>query len=225
MDPEALEAECGVKVHIIKGYGDTAVAEMAFALMWAAARNIGPTHHAMVGGGWPRDEGMQLTGKTVGIIGFGGIGAEMARLCNGAGMKVLAWNRTPKTHPGVTFTDIDTLLAQSDVVSLHLLLNDETRGFLDAARLARMKPGALFVNTARGAIVDEPALIAALREGRIRGAGLDVFVEEPLPAGHALAALPNVTLTSHSAFRTPEATDNLLEAALVHCRRIATTAP
>jgi D-3-phosphoglycerate dehydrogenase len=225
MDPEALEAECGVKVHIIKGYGDTAVAEMAFALMWAAARNIGPTHHAMVGGGWPRDEGMQLTGKTVGIIGFGGIGAEMARLCNGAGMKVLAWNRTPKTHPGVTFSDIDTLLAQSDVVSLHLLLNDETRGFLDAARLARMKPGALFVNTARGAIVDEPALIAALREGRIRGAGLDVFVEEPLPAGHALAALPNVTLTSHSAFRTPEATDNLLEAALVHCRRIATTAP
>jgi D-3-phosphoglycerate dehydrogenase len=224
MDPEALEAECGVQVHIIKGYGDTAVAEMAFALMWAAARNIGPTHHAMAGGGWPRDEGMQLTGKTVGIIGFGGIGAEMARLCAGAGMKVLAWNRSPKTHPGVTFTDIDSLLAHSDVVSLHLLLNDETRGFLDAARLARMKPGALFVNTARGAIVDEPALIAALREGRIRGAGLDVFVEEPLPAGHPLADLPNVTMTSHSAFRTPEATDNLLEAALVHCRRIVSAA-
>lgn len=220
MDPEALEAECGVKVHIIKGYGDTAVAEMAFALMWGAARGLGLMHHAIKGGGWPRTDGMQLTGKTVGIIGFGGIGAEMARLCHGAGMKVLAWNRTPKSAPGVTFTDIDTLLAQSDVVSLHLLLNDETRGFLNAERLARMKRGALFVNTARGAIVDEAALTEALRSGRIGAAGLDVFVEEPLPAGHPLAALDNVVLASHSAFRTPEATDNLIEASLVHCRRI-----
>jgi D-3-phosphoglycerate dehydrogenase / 2-oxoglutarate reductase len=220
MDPEALDAERGVKVHIIKGYGDTAVAEMAFALMWGAARGLGLMHHAIKGGGWPRTDGMQLTGKTVGIIGFGGIGAEMARLCNGAGMKVLAWNRTPKTAPGVTFTDVDTLLAQSDVVSLHLLLNDETRGFLNAARLARMKPGALFVNTSRGAIVDEAALTDAIRSGRIGAAGLDVFVEEPLPAGHPLAALDNVLLASHSAFRTPEATDNLIEASLVHCRRI-----
>jgi D-3-phosphoglycerate dehydrogenase / 2-oxoglutarate reductase len=220
MDPEALDAECGVKVHIIKGYGDTAVAEMAFALMWGAARGLGLMHHAIKAGGWPRTDGMQLTGKTVGIIGFGGIGAEMARLCHGAGMKVLAWNRTPKAAPGVIFTDIDTLLAQSDVVSLHLLLNDETRGFLNAARLARMKPGALFVNTSRGAIVDEAALTEALRSGRIGAAGLDVFVEEPLPAGHPLAALDNVVLASHSAFRTPEATDNLIEASLVHCRRI-----
>jgi D-3-phosphoglycerate dehydrogenase len=220
MDPEALAAECGVKVHIIKGYGDTAVAEMAFALMWAAARGIGQMHHAILQGGWPRTDGMQLTGKTVGIIGLGGIGAEMARLCAGAGMRVLAWNRTPKAHPGVTFTDLDTLLAESHVVSLHLLLNEETRGFLSAERLARMRPGAILVNTARGAIVDEAALVAALREGRIGAAGLDVFAEEPLPAGHPLAALPNVVLTSHSAFRTPEATDNLIEAALAHCRRI-----
>ena len=221
MDPEALEAECGVKVHIIKGYGDTAVAEMAFALMWAAARGIGAMHHAIAGGGWPRTDGMQLTGKTVGLIGFGGIGAEMARLCAGAGMKVLAWNRSPKgAVPGVTFTDLDTLLAESHVVSLHLLLNDETRGFLNAERLAKMRPGALFVNTARGAIVDEAALTEALRAGRIGAAGLDVFVEEPLPAGHPLAALPNVVLTSHSAFRTAEATDNLIGASLEHCRRI-----
>ncbi len=221
MDPEALEAECGVKVHIIKGYGDTAVAEMAFALMWAAARGIGEMHHAIAGGGWPRTDGMQLTGKTVGIIGFGGIGAEMARLCAGCGMRVLAWNRSPREAPaGVTFTDIDTLLAESHVVSLHLLLNDETRGFLSAERLAKMRPGALFVNTARGAIVDEAALLDALKAGRIGAAGLDVFVEEPLPAGHALAGLPNVVLTSHSAFRTPEATDNLIGASLEHCRRI-----
>lgn len=220
MDPEALAAECGVKVHIIKGYGDTAVAEMAFALMWSAARGIGRMHHAIVGGGWPQADGMQLTGKTAGIIGFGGIGAEMARLCAGAGMKVLAWNRTPKSHPGVTFTDIDTLLRESHVVSLHLLLNDETRGFLNAERLAKMRPGALFVNTARGAIVDEAALTEALRTGRIGAAGLDVFVEEPLPSGHPLTALPNVVLTSHSAFRTAEATDNLIGASLDHCRRI-----
>lgn len=220
MDPEALEAECGVKVHIIKGYGDTAVAEMAFALMWAAARGIGAMHHGIAGGGWPRTDGMQLTGKTVGIIGFGGIGAEMARLCAGAGMRVLAWNRTPRSVPGIAFTDLDTLLSESHVVSLHLLLNEETRGFLNAARLARMRPGALFVNTARGAIVDEAALLDALQAGRIGAAGLDVFVQEPLPAGHPLAALPNVVLTSHSAFRTPEATDNLIEASLEHCRRI-----
>lgn len=222
MDPDALEAECGVKVHIIKGYGDTAVAEMAFALMWAAARGIGAMHHGIVGGGWPRTDGMQLTGKTVGIIGFGGIGAEMARLCHGCGMRVLAWNRTPReVPPGVIFTDLDLLLSDSHIVSLHLLLNDETRGFLSAERLARMRPGALFVNTARGAIVDEAALFEGLRSGRIGAAGLDVFVEEPLPAGHPLASLPNVVLTSHSAFRTPEATDNLIGASLDHCRRIA----
>lgn len=221
MDPEALEAECGVKVHIIKGYGDTAVAEMAFALMWAAARGLGLMHHAIRGGGWPRTDGMQLTGKTVGIIGFGGIGAEMARLCHGAGMCVLGWNRSPReAPPGVTFTDLHTLLADSDVVSLHLLLNDETRGFLSAERLSRMRPGALFVNTARGAIVDEAALTEALASGRIAAAGLDVFTEEPLPAGHRLATLDNVVLASHSAFRTPEATDNLIGASLDHCRRI-----
>lgn len=220
MDPEALDAECGVKVHIIKGYGDTAVAEMAFALMWAAARGLGLMHHAIKGGGWPRTDGMQLTGKTVGIIGMGGIGAEMARLCGGAGMRVLAWNRSPKSLPGVTFTDLDALLAESHVVSLHLLLNDETRGFLGAERLARMRPGAIFVNTARGAIVDEAALTEALSTGRIAAAGLDVFAREPLPAGHPLAALDNVVLASHSAFRTAEATDNLIEASLAHCRRI-----
>ena len=220
MNPEALEAECGVKVHIIKGYGDTAVAEMSFALMWSAARGVGLMHRAIVGGGWPRTDGMQLTGKTAGIIGFGGIGAEMARLCAGAGMRVLAWNRTPKIIPGVTFVELDTLLAESHVISLHLLLSNETRGFLSAKRIAQMRPGALLVNTARGAIVDEAALIEALQSGRIGAAGLDVFLQEPLPAAHALTTLSNVVLTSHSAFRTPEATDNLIEASLRHCRRI-----
>ncbi len=221
MDPEALRDALGVAVHTIKGYGDTAVAECAFALMWAAARGLPEMDRAMRAGSWLRREAIQLTGKTVGLVGFGGIAAEMARLCRGVGMRVLAWNRTPKAHPGVAFVPLERLLAESDVVSLHLLLTDETRGFLSADRIAAMKPGALLVNTARGAVVDEDALVAALRAGRIAGAGLDVFTVEPLPAGHPLTSLPNVTLSAHSAFRTPEASDNLIGAALDHCRRIA----
>ncbi|MGU3451994.1 NAD(P)-dependent oxidoreductase [Methylobacterium fujisawaense] len=221
MDPEALAAECGITVHTIKGYGDTAVAECAFALMWAAARGLPEMDRAMRAGTWLRREAVQLTGKTVGLVGFGGIAAEMARLCRGIGMRVLAWNRTPKAHPDVTFVPLERLLAESDVVSLHLLLTDETRGFLSAARIAAMKPGVLLINTARGALIDEAALVEALRSGRVAQAGLDVFTVEPLPADHPLVSLPTVTLSAHSAFRTPEAGDNLIGAALDHCRRIA----
>jgi D-3-phosphoglycerate dehydrogenase len=221
MDPEALKAECGVEVHIIKGYGDTAVAEMAFALMWSAAKGLAGMDGAMRQGRWLRTDGLELTGKTVGLLGFGGIAAEMARLCAGVGMKVIAWNRSPRAHPGVEFVDLDRLLAESHVLSVHLLLNDETRGFLSAARLAQLRPGAVLINTARGAVVDEDAMIAALESGALGHAGLDVFEIEPLPTGHKLTTLPNVTLSAHSAFRTPEASDNLVEAALNHCRRIA----
>jgi D-3-phosphoglycerate dehydrogenase / 2-oxoglutarate reductase len=114
----------------------------------------------------------------------------------------------------VTFVDLDTLLGESDVLSVHLLLTDETRGFLGKEQLAKLRPGALLVNTARGALVDEGAMIAALRSGRLRHAALDVFDAEPLPAGHELTTLPNVTLSAHSAFRTPEASDNLIRRAL-----------
>jgi D-3-phosphoglycerate dehydrogenase len=164
---------------------------------------------------------MQLTGKTLGLIGFGGIGAEVARIALGSGMRVIAWNRTPKTHPGVEFVSLDRLLADSHVVSINLLLNDETRGFLSRERIAQMKPGVILVNTARGAIVDEAAMIEALKSGHIRHAGLDVFNIEPLPKDHELTTLPNVTLSAHSAFRTPEASENLINAAWEHCRRIA----
>ena len=222
MNPEEL-ADLGVTVHTIKGYGDTAVAEMAFALMWDAARKTAMMDGAVRRGGWPRSEGMQLTGKTVGLVGFGGIAAEMARLCAGIGMRVLAWNRTPKAHHGVEFVELERLLAESAVVSLHLALNDETRGFLSRDRIMAMRPGAVLVNTARGAVVDEAAMLAALEGGRLGHAALDVFAEEPLPAGHPLTRLDNATLTSHSAFRTPEASDNLIGAALDHCRRIMQT--
>ena len=219
MHPEELAA-LGITVHIIRGYGDTAVAEHAVALMWAAALGIAGMDAAIRRGEWPRTEGRQLTGKTLGLLGFGGIAAEVARIAGGGGMTVLAWNRSPKTAPGVSFVDLDTLLAESDVLSLHLLLTDETRGFLSAERLARLKPGAILVNTARGALLDEAALVAALRAGRIGHAALDVFVEEPLPGQNPFVGLENVTLTAHSGFRTPEASETLLRRALDIARQI-----
>jgi len=220
MNPEEL-AELGMSVHLIKGYGDTAVAESAIALMWASARVLAQMDREMRAGNWLREDGMQLTGKTLGLIGFGGIGAEVARIALGSGMRVIAWNRSAKTYPGVEFVELDRLLADSHVVSIHLLLNDETRGFLSRERIAEMKPGVILVNTARGAIVDEEAMIEALKSGHIRHAGLDVFNIEPLPKDHPLTKLPNVTLSAHSAFRTPEASENLIHAAWEHCRRIA----
>jgi D-3-phosphoglycerate dehydrogenase / 2-oxoglutarate reductase len=220
MNPEEL-AELGIAVHLIKGYGDTAVAECAIALMWEAARGIAKMDREMRAGNWLREDGMQLTGKTLGLIGFGGIAAEVARIALGSGMKVIAWNRSPKQFAGVEFVALDTLLAKSDVVSLHLLLNDETRGFLSRERISAMKPGVILVNTARAAMVDEAAMIEALKSGHIRHAGLDVFNTEPLPVDHPLTKIPNVTLSAHSAFRTPEASENLIHAAWEHCRRIA----
>jgi D-3-phosphoglycerate dehydrogenase len=135
-------------------------------------------------------------------------------------MKVIAWNRTKKSFPGVEFVNLEKLLADSQVISIHLLLNDETRGFLSRDKIASMRKGVILVNTARAAIVDEAAMIDALNSGHIRHAGLDVFNTEPLPGDHPLTKIPNVTLSAHSAFRTPEASENLIHAAWEHCRRI-----
>jgi D-3-phosphoglycerate dehydrogenase len=220
MDPDELSV-IGITVHTIKGYGDTAVAECAIALMWEAARGFARMDREMRAGNWVRSDALQLTGRTMGLIGFGGIAAETARLAAAMGMKVLAWNRTPKTHVEVTFVELDQLLAESDVISLHLLLCEETKNFLSRERIAAMRAGAILVNTARGALVDEDAMIDALNSGQLRHAGLDVYTVEPMPPGHRLTALPNVTLSAHSAFRTDEANQNLIGAARDHCRRIA----
>ena len=164
MDVEALRRG-GVAVHAIKGYGDTAVAEHTIALMFAAARDLARMDREIRAGAWRPREGVQLAGKRLGLIGLGGVGAEVARIARAIGMDVLAWNRTPR--PGADASSIEQVLRQSDVVSLHLALNEETRGLLDAARLAAMKRGALLVNTARGALIDETALIDALDHGPI----------------------------------------------------------
>jgi D-3-phosphoglycerate dehydrogenase len=211
MNVDELKAR-GVAVHTIKGYGDTAVAEHTIALMVAAARDIARMDREVRAGTWTPQEGVQLLGKTLGVIGLGDIGCEVARIGKGIGMEVIGWNRTRRA--GVPLAELDTLLARADVVSMNLTLNDETRGFLSAERIARMKPGAILVNTARGALVDEAALIAALKSGHIRHAGLDVFHAEPLKPDHPLAKLPNVTLTSHAAFRTLEASMTLLRRAI-----------
>jgi D-3-phosphoglycerate dehydrogenase len=201
-----------IKVHIIKGYGDTAVAEHSIALMFAACREVARMDREVRAGSWTPHEGVQLLGKTLGVIGLGGIGSEVMRIARGMGMEVIAWNRTPK--PGAPMVSLDELLERSDVISMNLTLGDETRSFLGAAHFVRMKPGVIFVNTARGALVDEAALIEALRSGRIRHAGLDVFHAEPLKPDHPLAQMQNVTITSHAAFRTIEASMTLLRRAI-----------
>ncbi len=219
MDVPALNG-LGIEVHTIKGYGDTAVAEHTVALMFACCRDLARMDRAVRAGIWEPLEGMQLTGKTLGVVGLGGIGNEVVRLARGIGMQVIAWNRSPRPDAGVPQVDLDELLARADVVSLQLALNEATRGIIDAGRIARMKPGAILINTARGALVDEAALIEALGSGRIRHAGLDVFHAEPLRPDHPLACMENVTLTSHAAFQTLEASMTLVRRAIDIVRRI-----
>lgn len=224
MDLPAL-AELGVTVHTYRGYGDTAVAEHSIALMFACARDVALSDRKVRGGVWEPREGVQLFGKTLGVIGLGGIGREVARIGAGIGMTVIGWNRTPRPEIAVPQVPIEELLERADVISLNLSLSDETRGFLDAGRVARIKPGAILVNTARGALVDEAAMIEALASRRISRAGLDVFHAEPIKPDHPLARLDNVTVSPHAAFRTPEASENLLRRALDIVRKVQGYAP
>jgi D-3-phosphoglycerate dehydrogenase len=221
MNIEELAAR-NVGVRIIKGYGDTAVAEHTIALLFAAARSLARMDREVRAGSWVPREGTQLLGKTLGVIGLGGIGGEVMRIARGLGMDVIAYNRTPR--PGAPLVPLDELLARSDAISLNLTLGDETRSFLRAEHFARMKPGVIFVNTARAALVDEPAFLDALRSGRIGHAGLDVFHAEPLKPDHPLTRMDNVTLSAHAAFRTLEASMTLLRRAIDIVRDIVAEA-
>lgn len=197
----AAARKLGIKVSTISGYGDTTVAEHAMGLVFAAARHIATMHGIVRSGGWRPMQGMELHGKTLGIVGLGGIGREMARIASGIGLKVLAWNRTPKPDT----VPIDALLAQSDIISLHLALNDHTRGFLDRERLGRTKRGVIIVNTARAGVVDEAALLDLLKSGQVGHYATDVFGKEPPEPSEPLLKLDNVTLSSHAGYNTPEA--------------------
>ncbi len=215
IDLQAAE-RLGIRVRNYGGYGDRSVAEHAVALMFAAARRVASMDRAIRQGHWEPRNGVELAGKTLGVIGTGGIGKVMIGLGAAVGMRVIAWNRSgvPEDLPCEAVAEVEDLLRRADVVSLHLVLNEQTRGFLDQRRIGLLKPGAILINTARGAIVDEAALVAALQAVRIAHAGLDVFTDEPLPADHPLTRLDNVTLTAHAAFMTREASERLLRMAL-----------
>jgi phosphoglycerate dehydrogenase-like enzyme len=192
-----------VTIRNTPGVAAISIAEHAMALLLAVARHIPAIDAATRAGEWPRGQSVQLFGKTCGIIGLGAIGREFARIARGLGMRVIAWTMHPK--PGDEVVALDELYRTSDVISMHLRLSPETTGFIGAREFGLMKKSAILVNTARGAIVDEGAMLEALLSRRIAGAGLDVFTTEPLPKGHPLTQLANVVMTPHCAGITPEA--------------------
>jgi len=206
IDLEAARAH-GVTVSGTGG-GWTSTVELTWALILGLARHLVPEATALRGGGpWQHTLGTDLHGRTLGLLGLGRIGSQVAAVGRAFGMDVLAWSqnltRERAEAAGARLApSLDALLADSDVVSVHLVLGDRTRGLVGARELAAMKPTAYLVNTSRAAIVDQSALASALREGRIAGAGLDVFDEEPLPAGHDFRTLPNVLATPHLGYVT-----------------------
>ena len=201
----------GIAVRTIRAYGDRSVAEHAIALLFAAGRRIAAMDRAIRAGGWDTRDSVEFAGRTLGVVGAGGIGRETIRLGAALGMKTLAWSRSgvPADLP-CEARALDALLAESHAVSLHLALTPETAGILDARRLGLMRRDAILVNTARGGLIDEPALIDALRAGRLAHAALDVFADEPPAADNPLRRLDNATLTAHAAFMTREASLRLL---------------
>jgi phosphoglycerate dehydrogenase-like enzyme len=180
--------------------------EHTWALILGAARNLGVEAESMRTGGWQVSLGEGLHGKTLGILGLGRVGSEVARVGQAFGMDTIAWsqNLTPETaaEHGVRAVAKEQLFTESDVLSIHVVLSKRTHGLVAAAELASMKPSAVLVNTSRGPVVDEAALVDALREGRIRAAALDVYDTEPLPADHPLRSLPNALLTGHVGYVT-----------------------
>ena len=205
------------------GVNAHAVAEHTMALMLAVTRRIPAMDAAVRRGEWPRGQLVQLEGKTLGVVGLGTIGRRVAALASALGMRILAstWGQDDGRSAalGGRHVDIETLLRDSDVVSLHMRLNDDTREVLSRDRLALMKPTAFLINTARAGLVDRAALVDALRDGRLAGAGLDVFHEEPIPANDPLLTLPNVVLTPHNAGMTPEVIDAGLRRAVENVDR------
>lgn len=192
-------------------------AELAIALAMAVMRQIPSADAAIRRGEWATPSTRVLSGKVMGIIGLGRIGRHVGRLATAFGMRVVAWSPhltdASAREGGTEFRELDALLAEADVVSIHASLTAQSRGLLDDRRLRLMKPDACLVNTSRGAVVDEDALVSALRELRILGAGLDVFAEEPLPAAHPLTRLSNVVLTPHLGWPTDAGYAGFAEAA------------
>ncbi len=218
--------ERGIAVIPATGANNTAVAEYVLAGLLILARDCYCGTSAVAAGAWPRERmvGGEISGKTLGLVGFGGIARDVAVRARACGMRVIAYDPFLAVDApgwknlGVEPAGLDALLSQADAVSLHVPLTPDTRGLFDAGRLARMKQGAVLINTARGGIVEEAALADALRSGRLSGAMIDVFEEEPLPAGSPLADAPNCLLTPHIAGVTRES--NIRVSAVV-ARKVA----
>ncbi|WP_233509983.1 2-hydroxyacid dehydrogenase [Actinomadura craniellae] len=220
----------GVAVANMPGANAQAVAEQALALMLAALRRVVPLDAATrAGRGWPVDTSLpekmgEIAGRTVGLVGFGSVGRILAPPLAALGATVL--HHTPSGGPATPgWRTLDDLLAESDIVSLHLPLTAETDRLIDARRLALMRPGAILVNTARGGVVDQPALVAALRSGHLRAAGLDVFSAEPVDPADPLLRLDNVVVAPHAAWLTLETMERSVRAAAGNCHRLAAGEP
>jgi phosphoglycerate dehydrogenase-like enzyme len=215
----------GAAVCICAGCNNHAVSELALGMMLALARQILPADRAVRDGRWPRLVGPELWGKTLGIVGLGRVGKSVALIGRGLGMRVLAtdiqWDVTFANEHQVSYVPLPRLMREADFVSLHCPLTPQTRHLMNAERLALLKPTAYLINTARGPIVEESALVAALRAGRLAGAGLDVFATEP-HAGNPYTAFPNVVLTPHLGGATHEATERSLELALLNVTQVLT---
>jgi D-3-phosphoglycerate dehydrogenase len=237
IDIEAARAR-RIPVVNVPGYAERTVAEGAFTLLLALAKKLAPMHVAMRRDGWlwPGAPWLasDVAGKTLGLVGVGRIGRSMARMAAGFDLRVLGFDPHVPAEAmraaGVHWRgDLHAMLAECDVVSIHCVLNESTRGLIGAPEFSAMKPGALLINVSRGAIVDEQALLAALRAGRLGGAGLDVFSQEPLAlAGHPLAelfAMDNVILTPHLTFFTREAMRRLQDETLARCDELLAGAP
>ncbi len=230
IDLEAARAR-GVAVCNMPGTNSQAVAEMALTLMLAVLRRVtvfDPQTRA--GEGWRPDPAVldrvgEIGGRTVGFFGFGASASRLAPALEALGARVIYAARAAKPGREDGLRDFDALLAEADILSLHAPLTDETRGILNAAAIARMKPGAIVVNTARGELIDETALAAALRAGRLSGAGLDVFAREPVDPANPLLTLPNVVVMPHLAWLTPETLARSMAVAVENCRRLAAGAP
>ncbi len=200
-------ARRGIAVAVASGANADAVAEHAIALMLALVRDLPRLDRLVRSGGWATaaHQGRDFRGSVVGIVGYGSIGRSTARLADALGAKVVVLRRSSDADGFEVETDLQRLLPRVDILSLHCPLTDATRGLIGPRELAAMKPGALLVNTARGAVIDEAALVDALRSGHLGGAGLDTFAVEPLPADHPLRSFGNVILTPHVAGVTRQA--------------------
>lgn len=211
-------SDMGVVVSNQPGRTAPVVAEHMIGLMFAVAKRAYHQTAQIKAGAWMRMDNVFLRGKTLGVIGTGNIGAEMARLASAIGMEVIAWTFNPSPERaeslGVRYVGLDDLLEQSDVVTLHVALTDETRGMIGAEQFKLMKEGAILVNGGRGPLVDEMALADALNSGKLHGAALDVFSDEPPPADHPLLRCEQVVFTPHMADMTPEGVEMLNEGAV-----------